>query len=402
MYFDYNATAPLKKPVLDAMSAFLQEFQGNPSSVHSYGRHSRSFLEQARQTVGDFFAVSPKNVVFTSGATEANNLVIQGYPAKGTLLTSFLEHDSVLYARSSPLNAHDLSVHTGEVVFCDLEEDGVLCLKDLIQKLEARKENPHPPLISLMAANNETGVIQPLQEVCDIARRYNAFVHCDAVQAVGRIPLEAVKKADFITLSAHKIGGPTGIGALVMSPLAEERIRLTPLLRGGGQERFRRAGTENLLGIVGLEAAIKILSYAHREARNLSLLRDSFEAAIQRFCPQAVIFGQRAPRLSNTSNLVMPGVKSEIQLMNFDLLGMAVSSGSACSSGKVKASQVLKAMGVPTALSTCAIRVSFGEDNTVAEKEALVDAWKAIYTKCRPSANQSFVESLFGSYAFGV
>lgn len=354
-YLDHNATTPLLAPVADAMRAALSE-AGNASSVHRFGRAQGQRVEAARAEVATLTGARPENVIFTSGGTEANNLALAG-SGRGRIIVTAIEHDSVLRAVDDPILA---PVGSDGVVDCDW----------LADRLE---ESSEPALLCVMLANNETGVIQPLARIAELARRRGARVHCDAVQAAGRLPLdlEALGVAT-MTVSAHKIGGPQGVGALV---LASDTV-LTPQLRGGGQERGRRAGTENVAGIVGFGVAAR-LARTDRSAAS-EMLRDALETRLRAAIPDAVVFGAAAPRLGNTSCFAVPGVPAETQVMALDLAGVAVSAGAACSSGKVTPSHVLGAMGVAPALANCAIRVSFGPGNDHDDIARLLDALLAL------------------------
>ncbi len=361
IYLDYNATTPLR---LEAKVAMIKamDMTGNPSSVHAWGRKVRQHLESARHTIADFFSAEPKQIVFTSGATEANNLALKGFD--GIKIISAVEHDSIHQVCSDALS-------------CPVDEDGVVSL----EKLESLLQSHHDEkvLVSVMAANNETGVIQPISEIAALVKKHQAFFHCDATQAVGKLKLDWSQISfDMLSISSHKIGGPAGVGALIVSP----NLALKAQIIGGGQERSNRGGTENILGIMGFEAALKeCLKDPWDEIR---LLRDRFEDEIQAFCLDVDVFGKNIPRLPNTSNLTMPGVKSDVQLMNFDLSGIAVSAGSACSSGKVKTSRILQAMGLPSSKTNSAIRVSLGWQTRSFEIETMIDMWKQIYSRCAP------------------
>ncbi|MBN9088710.1 MAG: cysteine desulfurase [Reyranella sp.] len=345
-YLDHNATSPLRPVALDAVVEALQA-GGNPSSVHRPGRAARARLDKARKQVAGLVGALPSEVVFTSGGTEANNMALRGH---GRVLVSAIEHESVL--RAVP-DAERLPV----------DGNGLLDLATLERLLAAR-----PALVSVMLANNETGVIQPVAEVVRLARAAGALVHCDAVQAAGKVPVDLRGLGvDYLSLSAHKLGGPTGVGALVVragAPLATDRV-------GGGQEAWRRAGTENVAGIAGFGAAAE----ASRDGLTPAL-RDRLEASLP-----GKVHGAGAPRLPNTSCLSMPGVKAETQVMALDLAGVAVSAGSACSSGKVSRSAVLAAMGVDIADAETAIRISCGWNTVFEDIERLIAAWQALYTR---------------------
>ena len=364
-YLDWNATAPLRSEAAAAMTAILARC-GNPSSVHRWGRVARQAIEQAHSAVGALLGVPPESVVFVSGGTEANHLALLG-SASDCVLVSAVEHDSVLRA-----------VPEAERIPVDC--DGVVVL-DMLDRLLAA--DPRPALVSVMLANNETGVIQPVAAIGVIARKHGALFHCDAVQAAGKIALNAhTIGADFVTLSAHKLGGPPGIGALVVTRESE----LTPLLRGGGQERGRRAGTENLAGIAGFAAAAVAAAEEIAVYDRVRALRDALEAGVAKVTSEAVVLGAAAPRLPNTAAIAMPGVAAETQVIALDLDGVMVSAGAACSSGKVGPSHVLEAMGVGPDLVASTIRVSLGWDSSEADVDHFLRAWTALYRRCRGSS----------------
>ena len=364
-YLDWNATAPLRSEAAAAMTAILARC-GNPSSVHRWGRVARQAIEQAHSAVGALLGVPPESVVFVSGGTEANHLALLG-SASDCVLVSAVEHDSVLRA-----------VPEAERIPVDC--DGVVVLDTLDRLLAA---DPRPALVSVMLANNETGVIQPVAAIGVIARKHGALFHCDAVQAAGKIALNAhTIGADFVTLSAHKLGGPPGIGALVVT----RELELTPLLRGGGQERGRRAGTENLAGIAGFAAAAVAAADEIAVYDRVRALRDALEAGVAKVTSEAVVLGAAAPRLPNTAAIAMPGVAAETQVIALDLDGVMVSAGAACSSGKVGPSHVLEAMGVGPDLVASTIRVSLGWDSSEADVDHFLRAWTALYRRCRGSS----------------
>jgi len=365
VYMDHNATTAVRPAVKDALIQAL-ELTGNPSSVHGAGRGVRKLVEDAREQVAALVGAMPAGVVFTSGGTEANNLAI---PGAGTrrVLVSAVEHVSVLKSVAAP-----------EIIAVDSK--GLIDLGALDAALEVNQE---AALVSVMLANNETGVIQPVAEVSSLAKKHGALFHCDAVQAAGKIVIDMKALGiDMLTLSAHKIGGPQGIGALV---LADDQT-LSPIIRGGGQERSRRAGTENLPGIVGFGVA------AAEALKNLSVFadvrdwRDRIEAELSRH--QGVcIFGASVSRLANTTCLTMPGVEAEHQLIALDLAGIAVSAGSACSSGKVEPSHVLAAMGIEADEAATAIRVSLGWNTTEHDIERFLSAWAEVHARASASAS---------------
>jgi cysteine desulfurase len=352
-YLDYNATAPLRAEAARALVAALERV-GNASSVHAEGRAARAALEAARAEVAALVEADPAAVIFTSGGSEANALVLApGFARPGetgaeVLLVGAGEHPCVLDGHRFPADA---------VERIPLDARGLADLAWLEARLSAL--GSRRALVSLQLANNETGVVQPVAEAARIARAHGALMHTDAVQAPGRIPVSIrALGVDALTLSAHKIGGPQGAGALVT---ASEGYALDRLIRGGGQERGLRAGTENVPGVVGFGAAARAAraAFAEEQAR-LARLGAAFTAAIRERAPDAVIFGEGAPRLPNTILFAVPGLKAETALIAFDLGGVALSSGSACSSGKVRRSHVLDAMGVDPALADGALRLSCG------------------------------------------
>lgn len=378
-YLDHNATTPVRPEVAQAMARALM-MPGNPSSVHAEGRAARAAVERAREQVAALVGAKASNVVFTSGGTEANATVLSPglmdcdggrdcVRVPGSLLLhGATEHPCVRDGHRFPASAAET---------IPVDENGLVDLAWLEARLE-RFAAEHPgarALVSLHLANNETGVIQPIAAVAAIARRFGALVHSDAVQAAGKIAIDiATLGADVITLSAHKIGGPKGIGAIVFRTGALE-LADKPM-RGGGQERGWRAGTENLPGIVGFGAAAALAKAAlATEAERLAALRDRLEDGLLALSPDTVIFGRAAPRLPNTSAFATPGLTAETTLIKLDLGGVALSSGSACSSGKVKRSHVLTAMGIDPAMSAGALRASLGWTTSGAEIDHLLAAY---------------------------
>jgi cysteine desulfurase len=362
-YLDYNATAPVKPAVIEAVVGALGT-TGNPSSVHRAGRAARRALEQAREAVAALVGATPDAVVFTSGGTEANNQALGS--VRGPCLVSAVEHDSVLAA-------------TPDAERLPVDALGRVDLERLADRLAAVR----PALVSVMLANNETGVVQPVAEVVELAHRHGALVHCDAAQAAGKLAIElAALGVDLLTLSAHKLGGPQGVGALVLG----DGIEPAALLRGGGQERRWRPGTENLPGIVGFGRAAELAREDRDWRPRVGALRDRLEAEILAVAPAARVYGRGAERLANTSCLSMPGVGNQTQLIALDLAGIAVSTGSACSSGKVGPSHVLAAMGIDPAEAASAIRVSLGWASTALDVERFVAAWTRLHARTRRSA----------------
>jgi len=357
-YLDHNATSPLRPEAAEAVLRAL-ELPGNASSVHAEGRAARSEIEKARDRVAGLVGARAKNVIFTSGGTEAANLVLTpgfrrlGQQGAARLLTGAAEHPCVLNGHRFP---------EGAVEAIPVDSRGILDLAWLAARLE--KAAGERVLVSVQLANNETGVIQPVAEAARLVHAHGGLVHTDAVQAVGRTPVSMEELGvDALTLSAHKLGGPKGVGALV---LASDQFEIADrLIRGGGQEKGFRAGTENVAAIAGFGAAAEIaLAGLQQEGDRLRALRDEAEAALLRIAPEAVVVGAQAERLPNTLAFAIPGLKAETALIAFDLAGVALSSGSACSSGKVKRSHVLDAMGVEPALAEGVLRVSLGWSTT--------------------------------------
>jgi cysteine desulfurase len=368
VYLDWNATTPLRPEAREAMAA-AWELTGNPSSVHAEGRQARRLVEGARAAISGAVGVPPRNVIFASGGTEANALALipglrrgAGRPVE-RLLVSAIEHPSVLSGGRFPAQAIGTVGVTGS---------GLLDL----DRLRAILENEPPALVSVMLANNETGAIQPVAQAGEIIHAAGGLLHVDAIQAFGKIPFDISRmNADLVTLSAHKIGGPKGVGALV---LAEGLLGLEPLLRGGGQELGRRAGTENVAGIAGFGAATKAAMGALKDdAIRLESLRNRLETGLRR-TPDVLIFSENAPRLPNTTLFTVPGLKAETAVIGFDLAGIAVSSGSACSSGKVQPSHVLEAMGFSRELGQGAVRLSLGWSTTSADVDCCLEAWRKL------------------------
>jgi cysteine desulfurase len=359
-YLDWNATAPLRAEARAAVAAAL-ELCGNPSSVHGRGRAARRIVEDARAAVASLVGALPQELVFVSGGTEANHLALLG-AGRTRVLVSAVEHDSVL--RAVP-----------EAERIPVDADGRVRLTALAELLAADKA---PALVSAMLANNETGVIQPVAEIAALAHSHGALLHCDAVQAAGKIPVDVGDiGADFLSLSAHKLGGPPGVGALVVRGAAE----LRPMLRGGAQERRRRAGTENLPGIAGFGAAARVAKAEIGAYDRVRRLREAIETGILRLAPDSVIFGAGVERLPNTTAIAMPGTPAETQVIALDLDGVMVSAGAACSSGKVSPSHVLEAMGLGPDLARSAIRVSLGWSTTEEEVAQFLAAWSALYRR---------------------
>jgi cysteine desulfurase len=367
VYLDWNATTPLRDEARRAMLEAL-DLPGNASSVHAEGREARKWIEGARAAVAKAVGASPRNVVFTSGGTEANALALtpglkrDGAAAAGErLLVSAIEHASVLSGGR---------FQTSSIASIRVTRDGIVDLDHLRQLL---RDGP-PALVSIMLANNETGAVQPVAEAAARVHEAGGLLHVDAIQALGKIAFDiGALGADLLTVSAHKVGGPKGVGALV---LAEGISGLEPLLRGGGQELSRRAGTENLAGIAGFGAAVTAaMADLLAETGRVRALQERLESGL-RLTSGVIVFSSDAQRLPNTTLFTVPGMRAETAVIGFDLAGIAVSSGSACSSGKVQPSHVLEAMGFDPEIAQGAVRLSMGWSTRDADVDSCVKAWR--------------------------
>ncbi|WP_213288634.1 cysteine desulfurase family protein [Bradyrhizobium sp. sGM-13] len=368
IYLDWNATTPLRPEARKAMAA-AWDLAGNPSSVHAEGRQARRLVEDARAAVAAAVGARPQDVVFASGGTEANAMALapglrrsKGSPVQ-RLVVSAIEHPSVLSGGRFPADT---------IAAIKVSRTGLVDLTHL----RALLAGGPPALVSVMLANNETGAIQPVSEVADIVHQAGGLLHVDAIQALGKMPFDIKSiRADLITLSAHKIGGPKGVGALV---LAEAVQGLEPLLRGGGQELGRRAGTENVAGIAAFGAATKIATAElPASAARQQGLRERLEKGLSQ-TPEIIVFSEDAPRLPNTTLFTVPGLRAETAVIGFDLSGISVSSGSACSSGKVQPSHVLAAMGFDGELAQGAVRLSLGWSTTETDIDLALQAWRKL------------------------
>ena len=361
-YLDYNATAPLCPEAKAAMIAAL-ECAGNPSSVHAEGRRARALVETAREQVAALVGAKPSQVVFTSGATEANAWALS--PDFDTVFVSGIEHDSVL-ANAKAGRATVVSIPAGP--------DGIARIETVAAHVLSGKAVGRA-IVALQMANNETGVIQSVADLASFAREHGLSVHTDAVQAVGRIAIDFRELGvDTLALSAHKMGGPKGVGALVI----RDGFELSPLIRGGGQERRRRAGTENVAAIAGFGAAAVVAVSGLQDVGRIAALRDHLEANVRAASSGAIVIGANAPRLANTSLLALKGKSAENLIIKLDLAGISVSAGSACSSGKVGQSHVLTAMGLEPEIASSAIRVSLGPETTENDIAAFLAVWTTI------------------------
>lgn len=360
-YLDHNATSPLRPEARDAMLAAL-ELNGNASSVHGEGRRARAAIETARDEVALALGTIAPTIVFTGGGSESCNQALRCVDAD-RIIVSAVEHPCVLEAAG---------VSGRQVDMVPVDENGIVDLTALGRLLE---NNTGRAVISVMLANNETGAIQPIRDVVALAVRHDALVHCDAVQAFGKVPVNfGLLGVDMLSVSAHKLGGPQGVGALVV----RDGLPVSPLVAGGGQELRRRAGTENVAGIAGFSAAVR--GVGKNESR-FKDLQTQLESILASGPGDVTVFSADVERLPNTVCFALDGLEADTALMAFDLDGIAVSSGSACSSGKVQASHVLKAMGASETQTKSAIRVSLGWSSTVEDVNRFSDSWQKIATR---------------------
>lgn len=386
-YLDYNASAPLLNCAREAMIDVLNQADNagvNASSVHLEGRNARKIVENARAQLGEAIGVGGNQIVFTSGASEAAAQALSPIIRAGgrqveisKLYVAASEHPCVLAGgRFDKKNIEKLQVL----------ESGLLDLAMLEEKLVEHDKTTGAPMVSVMLANNETGIIQPIDQISEIVLRHDGFLTVDAVQALGKIPLDVASLgAHFVILSSHKIGGPHGVGALIFG---DASISPQPMISGGGQENFQRAGTENVAAIAGFGAAVEYFSKNENSQNQIVALRDSIEQGIITICKEAgnkagepVFFAANENRLPNTACFAIPGVSAVMALISLDLAGVAVSSGSACSSGKVKKSHVLASMGVSDELANCALRISAGYETSLEDAERFLGEMKNIVNR---------------------
>lgn len=372
IYADYNATAPLRPEAKAAMTAALG-LTGNPSSVHAEGRKARALVEGARETIAAAIGACRDDIAFTSGGTEAVQTPLKGAMRtldRGQIVASSIEHDAVSVLCETPSAWR-------------VDGNGVVDLLWLELVVKTLAEDGTRPVVSLMLVNNETGVIQPVAEAAEIVHKAGGLIHCDAIQALGKIPVSIIDlDVDYLSLSAHKIGGPQGMGAFYVKPGAPFRAIQT----GGGQEFGRRSGTENVAGIAGFAAAVTAATSANglNAYQALSEHRDRMEEKLKAAAPSLQIHGLGAARVAGVSCFGVEGLPSETQIMGLDLAGFAVSAGSACSSGKVKPSRVLTAMGLGDTAARSAIRASFGWATVWQDFDALAEAWIKHAARARP------------------
>jgi len=376
VYLDYNATAPPAPDVVDAVTQVVRDHVGNPSSVHAFGQRAKALIDDARQQVAALIDADPTEVVFTAGGTEADNLALRGAAEaleagpRRRVITSGLEHEAVLNTVKA------LERRGWQVTRLSTSERGIVDPGALGQAIGS-----DTALVSIMHANNEVGTIQPVAELAAIAREHGAVFHTDAVQSVGKIPVSVRELGvDLLALSGHKFGGPLGAGALYI----RRGVRLLPYLTGGRQERNRRAGTENVPAIVGLGVAASLARQkTASEGPRLRLLRDRLESEILRLVPGTAVNGDRTARVPNTTNIGFDGIEAESLLIALDLEGIAVSTGSACSSGSLEPSHVLRAMGHSTARARNSLRFSLGSGTTAADLDAVLAVLPGLVTKLR-------------------
>lgn len=375
IYLDNAATTPVRREVFEAMVPYLTDKYGNPSSIHSYGREARADLNRAREQVAAAIGAAPEEIIFTAGGSEADNLAIKGtalamYGEKSHIITSAVEHHAVLHSVES------LKRLGFSVTILPVDSEGMVDPEDV-----KRAITPETCLISIMYANNEVGTIQPIEEISRIAREAGVLFHTDAVQAVGHMPVDVKSLGvDMLSLSGHKFYGPKGVGALY----ARRGVRLAPLIDGGAQERKRRAGTENMAGIVGMGMAIELaVSEMDEVSAKEERLRDKLMEGLTQRIPDVRLNGHRRLRLPNNVNMSFLYVEGESLLLNLDMEGIAASSGSACTSGSLAPSHVLMAMGIPHEVAHGSVRMTLGRYTEDADVERVLDVMPRIVEKLR-------------------
>jgi cysteine desulfurase len=376
VYLDYNATSLPRAAAKEAVATAMMT-PANASSVHAEGRAARAVVEDARHQISVLIGAEPEAIFFTSGATESNATALSpeleraGKPVRcDVLLISGVEHAAVRAGGS---------FRPEQIEILPVDANGVVVLAALKEALAAHRKAGRRAMVSVMAANNETGVLQPLSSVADLVHAADGVFHSDAVQVIGKIPFDLKESgADILSITSHKLGGPQGVGAVVT---AHRDTRLPAILRGGGQERGRRQGTESVAAIAGFGAAATEAGQTLTpEGSRLGALRAKIEEGLRVIAPDTVIFGDRAARLPNTTFFAAPGIAAEVALIMLDLEGVAISAGSACSSGKSAASPALQAMGVSSEIGRCAMRVSTGWNTTDADVTQFLNVWSKVYT----------------------
>lgn len=375
IYLDYNATTPPAGPVIQAMMACLCDDFGNPSSVHAFGQRAKAALDRARTEVATLLSADPGEIVFTSGGTEANNLALRGAVESGLgtgrtrIVTTGIEHEAVLNT------VRALEARGADVVIVPADSNGIVNAATVIESITKQTA-----VVSVMLANNEIGTIQPVAEIAAACKAHGALFHTDAVQAAGKLPISTkALGADLLSISAHKFSGPKGAGALWI----RRGVRLTAQNTGGRHERNRRAGTENIPGIVGMGVAASLARSQAESMAAIAQLRDRLESGILDAVDGTIVNGDKTNRVANTTNISFDGVEAESLLIALDLEGVAVSTGSACSSGSLEPSHVLRAMGLPHHRARNSLRFSLGSSTTAAEIDFVVGALPALVTKLR-------------------
>ena len=374
IYLDNNATTQIDPAVLEEMLPFLAKFHGNPSSGYAFGKQVRGAVDLARERVATLLGCTPSEIVFTSGGTESNNAAINSAlrldPKRQHIVTTTVEHSAILR------HCEDLAKRGGEVTFLGVDQEGELDLEELEGAIR-----PQTAIVSVMWANNETGVLYPIDAIAAIARRRRVLFHTDAVQAVGKLPMKLAESGiNFLSLSAHKFHGPKGVGALYVNP----QTRFSPMIFGGSQENKRRAGTENVASIVGLgKAAERALAAMDEEQTRVRKLRDHFESQLLEQVSGTFVNGSTRSRLGNTTNLAFSGVEAPALLLMFDQYGLCSSIGSACLTGSLQSSHVLRAMKLDEERARGSVRFSLGRYNTEAEIKKALEIVPGVIKKLR-------------------
>lgn len=375
IYLDHNATTPMRPEVLDAMLPYFKEKFGNASSIHGFGRDAKVALEEAREKVAEILGASSSEIFFTSGGTESDNLATKGTAfanrKKGRhIVTSKIEHHAILES------CKFLEKEGFEVTYLPVNFRGLIDPEDLSNAIR-----DDTTLVSIMYANNEVGIIQPIEQLSKIAKKMKVYFHTDAVQAAGKIPIDVQKlNVDMLSVSGHKIYGPKGVGAIYI----RKGVRIAPLSHGGQHERSRRAGTENVPAIVGLAKALElVVGEMENQNKHLRNLTEAFYKKLMESIPDVVLHGDLDRRIPNTLNLSFKGVEGESIILSLDMKGVAVASGSACTSGTLEPSHVLSAMGIDPAIAQGAIRFSFGRDNAMQDVEYVAGILPEIVQRLR-------------------
>ena len=375
IYVDNAATTRLKKEVIDEMMPYLESEYGNPSSIYKFASNSKRAIENARQKIANAFNADPKEIIFTSGASEADNWAIKGiaYSMKDKgnhIITTKIEHHAVLHTTEF------LEKNGFRVTYLDVDQNGLIDLNQLKNAICDKTI-----LISIIFANNEIGTIQPIKEIGEIAKEHNILFHTDAVQAVGNVKIDVKElNIDLMSVTAHKIYGPKGVGALYV----KKGVKLFPYIHGGGQEKGRRAGTENVAGIVGFGKAMELaVSNIDKKAEKISKLRDLYIDTVLKEIPYVRLNGHRTKRLCNNANISFRFIEGEALLLSLDLVGICASSGSACTSGSLDPSHVLLAIGLPHEIAHGSLRITFGDFNTEEEVYYIIEKLKEIVARLR-------------------